>query len=593
MATLFSCSENQRSFEWLEKRRSFFLYFLEEGLRGKAAGADGVVRLDGLLNYLRQAVPTAVRKSLKQEQMPLAEISGAIGAGRIALAGRSDAPIVAANVKPAPAGNVTDTRARLQFTLRPSNATVMVDGVRRNANPVVIDLGDAKEQKVEIGVSADGYAASVQSVTLIRGAITPLTVILTKKIRVSMPRPAPIADGLDENWRKAAEERIRYYRKGGILIRVRDASGKPVPDAAISLTQKRSAFRFGTVLDARAILDVVYSPADCQKYKATVKRLFNYTTLTFGWPWTDIEGHRRVVDWCRDNDLPVCGHFLFNGSSGNLPKDLADLKAPDSLRPATETYIRDLATRFKGRITRWNATEEITVADRLDASGRDTTWKTYQWAREIDPAVELANNDFLPSMGENDAQIDGRVEQVKGVIRNLQSQNAPLTGIGLEAWAGWNQNSKFMPAPRQLGMWDRFATFNLPLEISEFLAFTPDDAKQAAHLDDTLTAAFSHPRINGFTCWGFWEGAIYNPEWSGAIFRKDWTPRPAAEVWERKVLTEWRTNETGATNEEGLFETRGFLGKYEIAVTRNGRTVKQTLDVTQGANEITTLEITL
>src|SRR5206468_2480524 len=53
VAEFFACSPNTRSYEWKEKERGYFSYYLEQGLRGAAVslspGTSGSgVSLDGL-----------------------------------------------------------------------------------------------------------------------------------------------------------------------------------------------------------------------------------------------------------------------------------------------------------------------------------------------------------------------------------------------------------------------------------------------------------------------------------------------------------------------------------------------------------------
>ncbi|MCZ7579653.1 MAG: tetratricopeptide repeat protein [Fimbriimonadaceae bacterium] len=85
VVTLFSSSPLQRSWEWRDRERGFFSYFLEKGLRGEAADANGVVQVGNLVQYLERAVPSAVAREVNEEQVPFTETSGT-GALSIVLA---------------------------------------------------------------------------------------------------------------------------------------------------------------------------------------------------------------------------------------------------------------------------------------------------------------------------------------------------------------------------------------------------------------------------------------------------------------------------------------------------------------------------
>jgi uncharacterized caspase-like protein/tetratricopeptide (TPR) repeat protein len=68
-ATFLSSSAGQSAYEWTEKRRGYFSYFLEAGLRGEAA-QYGKVTVSSLENYLSEMVPKAVRERQNRDQQP-------------------------------------------------------------------------------------------------------------------------------------------------------------------------------------------------------------------------------------------------------------------------------------------------------------------------------------------------------------------------------------------------------------------------------------------------------------------------------------------------------------------------------------------
>ena len=76
VVTLFSCSEGERSWEWRDKERGFFSYFLEQGLRHDAADAKGVVRVSSLVTYLEKSVSDAVRREQGHDQRPYSIVEG-------------------------------------------------------------------------------------------------------------------------------------------------------------------------------------------------------------------------------------------------------------------------------------------------------------------------------------------------------------------------------------------------------------------------------------------------------------------------------------------------------------------------------------
>jgi Tfp pilus assembly protein PilF len=74
-ATFLASSKGQSAYEWTEKRRGFFSYFIERGLSGEAA-QYGKVTVTSLLTYLNEMVPQKVREQKNQLQVPYAKVDG-------------------------------------------------------------------------------------------------------------------------------------------------------------------------------------------------------------------------------------------------------------------------------------------------------------------------------------------------------------------------------------------------------------------------------------------------------------------------------------------------------------------------------------
>jgi Tfp pilus assembly protein PilF len=74
-ATFLSSSKGQSAYEWTEKRRGFFSYFIEKGLSGEAAYKNKVT-VTSLLSYLNEEVPQKVREQKNQLQVPYARVEG-------------------------------------------------------------------------------------------------------------------------------------------------------------------------------------------------------------------------------------------------------------------------------------------------------------------------------------------------------------------------------------------------------------------------------------------------------------------------------------------------------------------------------------
>jgi tetratricopeptide (TPR) repeat protein len=74
-ATFLSTSKGQSAYEWTERRRGFFSYYIEKGIAGEAANR-GKVTLTSLIDYLNESVPQAVRQYRNREQTPYTKFEG-------------------------------------------------------------------------------------------------------------------------------------------------------------------------------------------------------------------------------------------------------------------------------------------------------------------------------------------------------------------------------------------------------------------------------------------------------------------------------------------------------------------------------------
>ncbi len=70
--TFASCTSDEKSWIWPEKRQSVFSYWLNQGLKGHADdNGDGAVDIDELYGYVHDNVPYVTRRVFRQDQTPV------------------------------------------------------------------------------------------------------------------------------------------------------------------------------------------------------------------------------------------------------------------------------------------------------------------------------------------------------------------------------------------------------------------------------------------------------------------------------------------------------------------------------------------
>ncbi len=363
-------------------------------------------------------------------------------------------------------------------------------------------------------------------------------------------------------WRKAALARIEKMRKGDLIVRVVDRNGRPVRNAKVTVEQTRHAFKFGTAAPAARL---VGTNADDRRYQATVRRLFNTVTFENDLKWNALENQNyaqvdQAIDWMHENDIEVRGHNLVWGAERWLPSGLW-AKSDAEVRTLLERRVRDTASRFAGKLYLWDVVNEAVTEHSLwDRLGWQTFSDVFKWARESDPKVLLAYNDY--NITEENEAGPGHRLKAKERIDLLVKSGAPFDVIGIQAHVG----VPMTPMKRVLEILDEMGAYGKRLEITEYDLGVTDDQVSAQHMADFLTACFSHPKMDAFIMWGFWEGSHWRAAQGGAMIRKDWSWRPAAKVWEDLTKRQWWTRAEKMTDASGSVKLRGFKGKYQIRV---------------------------
>lgn len=373
----------------------------------------------------------------------------------------------------------------------------------------------------------------------------------------------------EAGWREEAAARIERLRKAAVQVRVTDAAGNPVPGARVNVRMKRHAFGFGSAVAASYLLG---EGPEQERYRAKVLELFNKAVLENDLKWPQWEAAREralgALAWLGGHGIPVRGHNLVWPGWKHLPRDVEELASgPAALRARIGSHIAEEAGAVRGKVAEWDVINEPynnRVLQNLLGDEAMAGW--FRKAREADPSAILYINDFgILSNGGGDA---AHQDHYYKTIEFLDRQGAPVQGIGMQG----HFNRNLTPPARVIEILDRFATLGKRIQITEFDIDIDDEGLQADYTRDFMTAVFSHPSVDGFLMWGFWEGRHWRPR--GAMFRRDWSAKPNAEVYRKLVFEDWWTRSEGTTDSGGAYSTRGFLGWYEATAAAGGRTGK-------------------
>lgn len=393
---------------------------------------------------------------------------------------------------------------------------------------------------------------------------------------------------LDAAWRTDAAARIEQYRKGDLTIRVIDAEGTPVPNAAVKVEMLRHHFKFSTAVTAASLTG---RNLDDFTYRAKILELFNAVGTENDLKWPPWEGDwgsgynkeqtLQALQWIQDNDLDVRGHVLVWPGERNLPNSIKNLlPSRDSRIPQMVLdHIDEITTATRDFVQEWDVINEpYDNHDLMDIFGREVMVDWFKQARKNLPQGELYLNDYsiLSSRGrDTDHQ-----QHFEDTIRYLIDNDAPITGIGFQGHFG-------EAATEPTKLWEvleRYANAfpDLKFKITEFDIDTTDREYQANYTRDFITMIFSHPQSVGLQFWGFWEGRHWRPE--SSMYTEDWQERPFGAVYRDLVFSQWWNDLEGQAGENGRFNGRTFYGRHLVTAEIDGQTVSTEIEFIPGRN---------
>ena len=204
----------------------------------------------------------------------------------------------------------------------------------------------------------------------------------------------------------------------------------------------------------------------------------------------------------------------------------------------------------------------------------------FRTARQAAPDLPLYINDFGILVSADKPEDEHR-KHYHEVISRLLQEKAPLGGIGMQSHFTDPQAPENM-----LKILDEYGKYGLPIKLTEYDFNTFDEALAGDYMRDILYVAFSHPAVEGFLMWGFWDGQ----HWLGnaPIFRADWSLKPSGKVFDELVHHRWSTRLEGKSDATGIYAGRGFYGDYRVSVTTgDGKTVEVPFTLEPGITNYT------
>ena len=396
----------------------------------------------------------------------------------------------------------------------------------------------------------------------------------------------------DAPWRSLAEDRIETLRKADLVVQVEDGNGNRINDATVNIEMQQHEFGFGS-----ALVTCRFPGNNCYDETYVEKILdldgeghgFNECVNENALKWRSWEqewlGTKEEMvgafQWLDDNDVTMRGHNLLWPGRDFLPNDInSNLDDLAYVRNRLHDRLEEMLNHPElSKIVRdWDVINEITTNRTLEyafdndpnfESGRELYGEVFRKARELDPELELYINDYMVITSGSASQI----ALYKSFLDEMLEDDVPFDGIGFQCHIGSIPNS--IPMVEQ--QFDEFyERYGKRMKVTEYdINDAVDEETQAAYMRDLLTLTFSHPGMDAFIMWGFWD----NNHWkdNAPMFNSDWSLKPSGEAFISKVFNEWWTEESAQTNSLGEVEFRPFKGKHLVTVTKDGVTTESEL----------------
>ena len=387
----------------------------------------------------------------------------------------------------------------------------------------------------------------------------------------------------DAAWRKEAFDRIEKVRKAELEIQILDGNGQPLSGQPVHVELDRHAFGFGTAVNS---WKVTGKGEDNAKYREVLKENFNLGAIENGlkWPfWDEKPKYRHLaidtLKWLQEQNIKVRGHVMVWPGQGHLPDWVKSLKDnPKALKRTLAARIREMGYLTQGIAADWDVINEgFDNHDLMDWLGDEAMVEWFKEADAVLPDADLYYNDYaaLVRGGHPTAHKDHYEKTIKFLIE----KGAPIDGLGIQGHFG----SLLTPPQRIIEELDRWGSFDKKIMITEFDVIVPDEQLRADFLRDFFIACFSHEAVDGINIWGFWAGSHWMPQ--AALYDKDWSLTKMGQQW-KELTSQWDTDETLTTDNNGVVKLRGFVGEYKVNV--DGQTFDVTLPKSGVSEKLTT-----
>lgn len=399
----------------------------------------------------------------------------------------------------------------------------------------------------------------------------------------------------DAAWRAKATDRIENLRKANLDITVLDQNGSPLEGVEVKVAMEEHEFGFGTAFAMSRF------PEGRQFNQTYIDKILNLDGKGHGFnvgvnenalKWNGWEEEwigtpaqtKSAIEWISHNGIDFRGHVLVWPGYGNLPSDISG-QSIDYINDRIENRLTEMLTDpvLSSNIAEWDILNEITTNRDLEmlyqgqagySNGRELYQEIIAKAKDIAPNKSYYVNDYIVLSGGGSS--NAVVNRYKGYLDEMAASSASFDGIGFQCHIGSIPTSIDKIESTLNDFYDRY---NVRMKITEFdIEPSVDDDTAAKYTSDFLTMIFSHPGVDAFIMWGFWD----NNHWknNALMFNSDWSLKPSGQAFIDKVFGEWWTDETLTSDANGQISSRAFKGSQKVTISYNGAEMDTLINLT-------------
>lgn len=418
----------------------------------------------------------------------------------------------------------------------------------------------------------------------------------------------------DDDAIRQARANIPKIRRREAELLLTDRQGNPLAGKKVEVKHWRHAFLFG---DNNVAIDRMIRHGESfdlrlKYFRTLYANVMNALNNTCYWterPRNDmaktqefqgeieLDAFEKSVNWTVAHQLTAKGHPLFWTVEKAIPKWLQRYPYSTQMK-FVEVRIRNMVSRFKGRVKVWDAVNEMLWEPTLQnlperqwphiekiSEIADYVGNVLRWGREEDPEALFVINDYGLSMNQKNNLRDKngtlitagfQRKRMLKLIEELKQRGQAPGAVGLQSHSGWFMHKE------QIEFYDQMAQTGLPLHVTEFSVgqktlenSSPEtkakveklygkdfDFEQmlADYVENYMTCAFGHPAVENFFFWGFMRMATQWQDANSPSYRLT----PVYHRVKKLLKQDWTTHETLTSDSKGKIRFSGYLGDYTL-----------------------------